>query len=117
MSQLAELFAESMSDSWTLGSDSYDRRCNEFILDAYTSMVDELDWNKLREFVDGNSSVKSILQQGADKHHLYRQPVSLLLMYLISVAPVKVRSYWPLTKELLRPLFTDMGVTFTTEAP
>jgi hypothetical protein len=45
---------------------------------------------------------------------LHKQPVILLLYYLIKNDRAKLKDLWPLTDYEIKPLFTELGVAFST---
>jgi len=52
------------------------------------------------------------ISQTAQYKLLFRQPAISAVYMLASEHPAKTKQRWPLTPEELRPIYTDLGMTF-----
>lgn len=91
----------------------YEKRLNLFIIDAYTEMLGTISLSDIKNYFEDNPFLKDKIKERYELSLLYRQPVVILLYYLISKETYKTKNMWPLTDNELRPLFTDLGKAFS----
>ena len=96
----------------SIASPDYEEKINMFILDAYRELVNSIDLADVESFIIENKTVKDIIERQWETSLLYRQPIVLLLLYLINVQRNNCKMLWPLTASELRPLFIDLGIAF-----
>lgn len=104
-SKLTELYK-------SLSSNKYERSINIFILDAYRDLIPSIDFGKIEQFITENTFIKEKILERSTSLSLYRQPIILLMYYLIKVQRTTARQLWPLTETELEPLYTDLGIAF-----
>lgn len=96
-----------------LGKLNYEYKLNSIILDSYKPITDALDIEEIRNFYNDTNN-EFILEQIKEKNRelFFRQPVALLLYYLVKNREYLVKSYWPITDMILRKIFIDLGIAF-----
>ncbi|MBU3155200.1 GTP pyrophosphokinase [Clostridium estertheticum] len=88
-------------------------KIQELIIDVYEEMIAEINAEDLINFI--NEHIEMLKEQINSKYNtqlLFRQPVILLLYYLINQHPNKVSIDWPLTEDLIKPIYTKLGISF-----
>jgi ppGpp synthetase/RelA/SpoT-type nucleotidyltranferase len=90
----------------------YEEKLNLFILDAYGEIIPSINVQDIEEFISRNTYIQELIKKKSDSALLYRQPVILLLYFLIMKQRIKTKRLWPLTDAELRPLFSDLGISF-----
>lgn len=90
----------------------YQESLNLFVLDAYRELLDQISLADVEAFVRENPNIRDIIKRQHDNLLLYRQPIVLFIMYLIMNRRNALRENWPLTDSELRPLFSDLGISF-----
>lgn len=89
----------------------YEEKLNSLILDAYKDEINQLNIINLKEFVCNNKFLENKIKAKYDYNLLYRQPIILLLYYLVSKRSNTAKKLWPLTEDKLQPLYTDLGIS------
>lgn len=95
------------------GTPEYRQRVNDFLLRELLPLLEELpfDLDEVAEFYDSTESdaiIQFVRERSADSL-LYRQPVILLVAYLVKEYQYEVPKYWPLTREELEPIYSQLG--------
>lgn len=90
-----------------------EEKLNVFILDSLQEIIVKTDVADIEKFIFKSSDIKDIINKKYNDSLIYRQPVVVLLYYLIKKQRYKLQELWPLTAAELRPLFTDLGYTLT----
>lgn len=89
----------------------YARNLNMYIFDAYYDIVTGFKMDEIRTYLGENPIIKDIIMKRYDKSLLYRQPIILLLVFLIMKKRKKTLELWPLTISEIVPLYTDLGIS------
>lgn len=84
-------------------------KINVLIIDNYGNLLKENIFEEIKKFIEENKFLKDIIIQNYEIKFIYRQPVVLLIYYLISKTRHKVSDEWPLTYDELIPLYNDLG--------
>ena len=92
--------------------EDFEKNMNLFILDAYRDLLNKIDLKDVDKFIRETKSLQGIINKKRNELLLYRQPIVLLLMYLVVHQRNDCKNLWPLTDFELRPLFTDLGVAY-----
>lgn len=87
-------------------------KLNLLFLDAYRDVIDEITPLTIQRFIEENEFVKKRIYERQQDSLLYRQPIILLLYYVLAHQKNRFREYWPLTDHEMQPLFTDLGHAF-----
>lgn len=91
----------------------YEESLNTFIFDAYKGLLDHQFFKNLETYLDDKIEViKAIIDIKYEQFLIYRQPIVLLMFFLVEKQKYKAIKLWPLTPEKLRPIFTDLGKAF-----
>lgn len=97
----------------TFGTPEYEKRLNDFLLDELQPLLEEIqfDIDEIAEFYESDASTPIVeyIQDRAEESLLYRQPVILLVVYLVKEHEYRVPQYWPLPEEDLRPIYSQFG--------
>jgi putative GTP pyrophosphokinase len=93
-----------------IAKSDYEENTNLYILDALSDLLDSIEFSDIEKFLDQFPSIKEIVPRKSATFFLYRQPVVLLLYYLIKHQRTALRQLWPLTESEIQPLYTDLGV-------
>jgi putative GTP pyrophosphokinase len=101
--ELLDLYSE-------IKSPDSDLKLNLFILESLGELVTSVKIRDLKKNILPKSDIKDIVQRKYEDLLIYRQPVVLLILYLIKHKRYRLIELWPLTEDELRPLFTDMGI-------
>lgn len=83
-----------------------DRICN-ILLDYYDEYIPT--FNEVYEFISKKTFIIDRINDRALEKLLYRQPVILILYYLVYKIQNIVLKLWPFTQEELEPIYTDLG--------
>lgn len=84
-------------------------KLNMFIYDAMDELVSSDDLMAVAGFIKEHSWLKGSVASHYTDNLLYRQPIVILLYYLIDRKQRTILSKWPLPEKYLEPLFTDLG--------
>ena len=96
-----------------INTSEYEESLNIFIIDAYAEMLNEDFVEKLKTYINDNrTEINMIIKSKNDQFLIYRQPVVLLLFYLVKFYKYKAKKLWPLTIDKLKPIYTEMGIAF-----
>lgn len=90
----------------------YEEKINVFILDAYKELLSTIEISDVEKYVFENSFIKDVIARKSGIAFLYKQPIVLLLFYLISQQRSNCKRLWPLTESDIRPLYVDLGIAF-----
>ena len=94
----------------------YDEQSNVFILDSIGELAKDTNISDVRRFIfEDNPALKDVISEKAGRSFLYRQPVVLLLYYLVQYRREKLKDLWPLPASEIQPLFTDLGISLNHE--
>ncbi len=85
---------------------------NYYILESCKDVLQGVDVNEIRRFVKTHEQIERIISSKQEDKLIYKQPVILLIYFLIKTRSRKLRQCWPLTFDELKPLYTDMGKRF-----
>lgn len=102
ISQLNSIFS-------TIVDGPYEERLNLYLLDSLKEIVSIDEIADIKQFVQDNSSIRDIILRKFNYNILYRQPIILLLYYLINTRQRKFLEQWPLPPYYLESLFSDLG--------
>jgi putative GTP pyrophosphokinase len=87
----------------------YQKRLNTFILDSYKDLLSNNITDNIKTFIGQHPKIKELILNKYDQNLIYRQPIILLLYYMITNQRHNVIRHWPLTEDELNPLFIDLG--------
>lgn len=89
-------------------------RLNRFIYSSYQKLLinNQITISDLDKFIQGRTYLQERIKDKKKLNILYRQPIILLLFYLIKNFRCQMLLDWPLDDDILSPIFTDLGVSF-----
>lgn len=93
----------------SLSIPEYEEKVNSFLLDAFAEIIDGVNMSAVEAFVAQRAYIRELIKKRHESF-LFRQPIVLLLYYLVSNRPSDCRRLWPLPPSQLEPFFTDMGI-------
>ncbi|OSA97134.1 UNVERIFIED_ORG: hypothetical protein B2H98_08995 [Clostridium botulinum] len=88
-------------------------KIQELIIDCYSDIIKNTDIDKLKQFIEYNKPI--ISKQINIKYKtqlLFRQPIILLVYYLVENYSNTIKSTWPLTDDLIKPIYSSLGISF-----
>jgi ppGpp synthetase/RelA/SpoT-type nucleotidyltranferase len=85
------------------------------IWDDFEDVVDDKLVESIRVFVcdSENEYIWSLIKDGYLTNALYKQSISLFILWMLKKKKRKLLSNWPFSKEMLTPLATDMGINIS----
>ena len=86
-----------------------EEKLNIYILDSLQDVTSKTDIADIEKYIHKSSDIKDIINKKYNDLLIYRQPVIILLYYLIKKERYNLKELWPLTDDELRPLFIDLG--------
>lgn len=87
-----------------------DKAINDFILDAYLDIIPTINQDEIETFFNAHSVLFERIKEKYDYFFLYRQPISLLMYFLLYTRTKKTKRLWPLTNKEIQPFLTDLGI-------
>lgn len=88
-------------------------KMNDIILDALSELIYDGINEDIVVFVEKH---RKILQKNISKYCSYklifRQPIILLVAFLIKNSPSKVKQLWPLPENQIKPIYIFMGISY-----
>lgn len=101
------------SEYATIATSEEDNNLVSIIIDAYEAELKDLNINDLKDFLSRKSKVlRTQITRKYNSYLLFRQPIILLLFYLVDKKKVATRKNWPFTTEMLKPIFISLGHKF-----
>ena len=82
--------------------------------ESYENEFDILDVDDFKEFInseDFNGVIYSI-KKNYNENLIFRQPIIILLFYLVENYEIKTRKNWPFTEDKLEPIYIGLGKSF-----
>lgn len=84
-----------------------DKLCN-IILDFYREIIPT--FNEIYEFINEKPYIIEKINERSESKLLFRQPVVLLLYYILNKNQYIALKKWPFTLEEIDPIYTDLGI-------
>lgn len=91
-------------------------KIQDLIIESYADIIQKIDKDNFMEFIKHNQPI--IVDQVTKKYKselLFRQPIILLIYYLIEKYPSKLKANWPLTEDLIKPIYAKLGTSFNND--
>lgn len=89
----------------------YEEKINIFILDAFQDKLGDIQFSDISDLA-AQKLIQDTIKRKYQNSLLYRQPIILLIYYLILEKRNLCQDLWPLTDKELQPLFSDLGIAF-----
>jgi putative GTP pyrophosphokinase len=90
----------------------YEKKINQIILDVYSEIIP--DQNEIINFVDQKNYILERIIEKAPQKQIYRQPVIVILYYLVFKRPNMALKLWPFTQDEILPIYSDLGISLPT---
>jgi putative GTP pyrophosphokinase len=87
-------------------------RLEGLLLDAFANFLTTNIAEDITSHLNENDFITRIIENRAKTRLLYRQPSILLTYFLAHKRGAELKVSWPLTDAELRPIFTDLGLSF-----
>lgn len=95
-----------------IGHTNYEPRLNNYLFTKLRDIIKNDDLAKLTQyFLREEKNLADIIRRNYEKNLLYRQPIILLVYYLIAKKKNRLKRIWPYTPDELSPFFVDIGVS------
>lgn len=91
----------------------YSEQLNLLILNAYQEILNTINIYDINKLVINKPFIKNLILLNYEKSLLHRQPIILLLYYLILKKRTTVRKLWPLTDDEIASLYGNLGLSFS----
>jgi len=90
----------------------FEEKSNIFILDSLIKLTEGIEISDIRHFItEEQPEIKNVISNKFHTMFIYRQPIVLLLYYLIQKQRENLKRQWPLPNADIQPLFADLGVS------
>lgn len=106
LSELKKLYSEIADVEWV-------ERLNVTIFEAVRNINEELTIDTLKQFIEKYPDIPKSIKERWPYDLLYRQPIVLMLFYLVENHRNVLRIVWPYTEDMIQPIFDDLGISFT----
>lgn len=91
----------------------FQKNINIMILDAYKDEIEKIDIDELKNFIiTKRVLLEKQIKRKSKNNLLFRQPVIILLYYLVFQKRESVKQKWPMTKDILKPIYIGLGFKF-----
>lgn len=88
-------------------------RIQDLLIDSYSDLIQQIESKELEEFiVKYFGLIKEQIDTWYSSKLLFRQSIVILLYYLVKNYPSQVEDNWPLTDDLIKPIYIDLGIRF-----
>ena len=95
---------------------NYNEGINETILEHYTEQIKNISEDDLKKFINDNRDMLNYqIKNWYDSSLLFRQPIVLLMFYLVKKSRTKTRNLWPFTDDILDPIYTALGISINND--
>lgn len=94
----------------------YNEGINETILEHYKDQIENISEDNLKKFINDNRVIlNDQIKNWYDSSLLFRQPIVLLMFYLVKKSRTKTRNLWPFTDDILDPIYTALGISINND--
>ncbi|WP_289128277.1 hypothetical protein [uncultured Clostridium sp.] len=98
------------SEYETIAHCDYNEGINETIIEYYADQIRNVNVDDLKKFINENRiGLNDQILNWYDTSLLFRQPIVLLMFYLVKKSRTMTRKIWPFTDDLLDPIYTALG--------
>jgi len=89
----------------------YENKLNIYIWDAYYNTLKEVSLQQISDFISSHLFIKDKISEHANLFFIYKQPIIILLYYLVNFSGTRFLSIWPLTRNVIEPIYIDLGIS------
>jgi putative GTP pyrophosphokinase len=84
----------------------------DLVIDSFKDIIKNVKKEELLKFIsENNPIIKDQINSKYSSQLLFRQPIILLLYYLIYKYPYEIIANWPLTEDLIKPIYVKLGIS------
>lgn len=87
-----------------------DEQSNQLLVDTYFELLPENPIAAISAFLDKVAYIYPKIKQYRETRHIFSQPAILLIYYLASHTPARTAEMWPLDRDDLNLVFSDLGI-------
>jgi putative GTP pyrophosphokinase len=109
------LLTESESKYTKIAAPNTEKTINSLLVDAYLQILENIKVEDLHKFIEKHGYIQQIIERKYSSNLLFRQPIIIILLYLVKNYKYIMQDLWPLTQRELEPLFIEMGIAFGKE--
>ncbi|AQM60530.1 GTP pyrophosphokinase [Clostridium baratii] len=93
----------------------YDKYISNMLQENYQSIIEKIEPNELNDFFtsDDYEYVKDSINNRYNEYLLFKQPIIIIIYYIVCNYEYKAKKLWPFTENMLEPIYIDMGITFS----
>lgn len=95
-----------------LDPNDYSKYINENILDTFINDIEPFDLNEINKFIEANKFIFKKIKDRRINKVLYRQPIIILIYFLVYKKRIIIKSKWHLYKTDLEEVFIDLGFSY-----
>lgn len=85
---------------------------NQIVIDACSELTPQTSYKEIADFLQAKGFVFDKIKERSTTRHFFTQPVVLLSYYLAHAKPAQVKDIWPLDRDDLALVFSDLGKKF-----
>lgn len=92
--------------------DAGDEQSNHILIDTYFDLLPENADKLIPAFLTKNDFIFERVKNHLKSRHIFSQPSILLIYFLVSEMPAQIDARWPLDRDDLAMVFSDLGKKF-----
>lgn len=85
---------------------------NQVVIDTCADLTPQAPYKEISDFLKSKEFVFSKIKERVATRHFFKQPVVLLAYYLAHAKPAQIKEIWPLDRNELGLVFSDLGKKF-----
>ena len=91
---------------------SLDEKLTAILTDAFKEKNESEILESIYSFIDSRDYILEKIRERGTEMVLYQQPMILFIYYISQKAPTYTKKSWPLLPEILRLIFSDLGLSY-----
>jgi putative GTP pyrophosphokinase len=89
----------------------FEQKTNQYLFQELAPISEDVGIQEIKDFIATKIFLKDRIASQHDTKVLYRQPIILLVYFLIEKKRTQLKKHFPLTTDELRPFFNDLGLS------
>lgn len=85
---------------------------NQIVIDTCFNLASQAPYKEIDDFLQAKGFIFDKIKERLTTRHFFTQPVVLLAYYLAQTKPAQVKDVWPLDRDDLALVFSDLGKKF-----
>lgn len=85
---------------------------NQIVIDTCVELAPQSPYKEIADFLQAKGFVFEKIKERLTTRHFFAQPVVLLAYYLAQTKPAQLKEIWPLDRDDLATVFSDLGKKF-----